>query len=112
MPFGSLTADQETVKGTVTCAPSAGEITGGAGGPPELVGVGVGAAGVAVGVGVGVDVVGVVVGVDVLAGVRVGVGVWEPRAETCWGSLTASASRSVLVARTGARLFILITDLL
>jgi len=113
MPFGSLTADQEMPKGTVTCAPLAGEISDGAGGPLEPVGVGVADAEVAVRVGVDVDLIGVGVGVDVRAGVGVGVGVRVPRAETCCGSPTARASRSELVASIGAsRVFFLIADLL
>jgi hypothetical protein len=42
IPAGSLTGDQEIVNGTVTEAPFAGPRGEGAGGPEELVGVGVG----------------------------------------------------------------------
>jgi hypothetical protein len=42
IPAGSVTADQEMVNGTVTCAPFAGPSSAGAGGPAGPVGVGVG----------------------------------------------------------------------
>jgi hypothetical protein len=119
MPFGSLTADQEIPKGTVTCAPLAGPRIVGAGGPEEEVGVGVGggtevAVGVEVG-GVTEVAVGVEIGVgdDVLAGVGVRVGVLLPLAEACGGSRTTRASRSEMATKKSAcRVVFLIPDLL
>jgi hypothetical protein len=100
------------VKGTVTCAPLAGETSGGAGGPLALVGVGVGGAGVAVGVGVDLVDVGVAVGDDVPAGVGVAVGVLVPCADTCCGSAIPKASRSKLITKMGASRVFFIANLL